>query len=441
MKESPIETVLPLSPLQEGMLFHAVYDHQGVDVYNVQTAFGLTGDLSADRLRAAFQALLARYAVLRVGFQQRRASGESVQLVHRGVELPWTETDISPLEPAKRHAELNRLLTEDRARRFDMIRPPLLRVTLVRQEADQHVLVLTYHHILLDGWSLPLVLRDLFQLYANGGDGSALPAVVPYRGYLAWLARQDRAQAEHAWGAALAGLGEPTLVAPGADSAGTSAMPALVTLELTEELTAALHTAARGRGLTLNTVVQGAWALLLSLITRRDDVVFGTTVSGRPPHLPGIEDMVGLLMNAVPVRIRLDPAETLETLLARIQDEQSALGDHHYLGLAEIQRLAGLGELFDTSTGFENAPLDRGSVQRPVPGLQITVLDESDNGGDTTGSTHYPLSLVAVPGERLRLELNYRADVFDQDRVRDFGERLRMLLRTVAEAPATPVGR
>ncbi|WP_256725680.1 non-ribosomal peptide synthetase [Streptomyces sp. IMTB 2501] len=441
MKESPIEAVLPLSPLQEGMLFHAVYDHQGVDVYNVQTAFGLTGELSADRLRAAFQALLDRYAVLRVGFQQRRASGESVQLVHRVVELPWAETDLSPLEPAQRRAELNRLLAEDRARRFDMIRPPLLRVTLVKQEADQHVLVLTYHHILLDGWSLPLVLRDLFQLYANGGDGSALPAVVPYRGYLAWLARQDRAQAERAWSAALAGLGEPTLVAPGADSAGTAAMPALVTLELTGELTAALHTAARSRGLTLNTVVQGAWALLLSLITRRDDVVFGTTVSGRPPHLPGIEGMVGLLMNAVPVRIRLDPAETLETLLARIQDEQSALGDHHYLGLAEIQRLAGLGELFDTSTGFENAPLDRGAVQRPVPGLQITVLDESDNGGDTTGSTHYPLSLVAVPGERLRLELNYRADVFDQDRVRDFGERLRTLLRTVVEAPATPVGR
>ncbi|MEU8976954.1 condensation domain-containing protein, partial [Streptomyces monashensis] len=429
-----VEAVLPLSPLQEGMLFHALYAEDTVDVYNVQTVFGLEGPLSEPQLHTACQELVNRHASLRAGFF-RTAGGDVAQVLARSVEVPWTEADLSGLPAAEQHGELNRILAEDKPRRFELERPPLVRFTLVRLAADRHVLVFTVHHIALDGWSTPLVLRDLFELYAREGDTAQLPAVVPYSDYLRWLVRQDRDVAEQAWRTALEGLDAPTLVAPGTTT-DTMAMPARETVELDEDLTTALGAAARRRQLTLNTVVQGAWALLVGELTQRSDVVFGTTVSGRPPQLPGVEDIVGLLINTVPARIRIDPAEPIGDLLDRVQREQSALGEHHHLGLAEIQRLAGLGELFDTTTVFENYPLDRAAIRQAVPGLRITVEN-----GDTSGTTHYPLSLITYPGERLRLELNYRADVFDQDRVRDFGERLRMLLRTVAEAPATPVGR
>ncbi|WP_405559512.1 amino acid adenylation domain-containing protein [Streptomyces sp. NBC_01180] len=430
-----VEAVLPLSPLQEGMLFHALYDEDTIDVYNVQAVFGLEGALSAQHLHTACQELVNRHASLRAGFF-RTAGGDVAQVLARDVEVPWTDVDLGDLPTAEQHVELNRILAEDKPRRFDLECPPLVRFTLVRLAADRHVLVLTVHHIALDGWSMPLVLRDLFELYARGGDASQLPAVVPYSDYLRWLVRQDRDVAAQAWRTALEGLDAPTLVAPGSTTADTATMPARQTVELDEDLTTALGVAARRRQLTLNAVVQGAWALLVGELTQRSDVVFGTTVSGRPPQLPGVEEIVGLLINTVPARIRIDPAEPIGDLLDRVQREQSALGEHHHLGLTEIQRLAGLGELFDTTTVFENYPLDRAAIRQAVPGLRITVEN-----GDTSGTTHYPLSLITYPGERLRLEINYRADVFDRDTVRDFGEQLRTLLRTVVEAPATPVGR
>ncbi|NEE54346.1 AMP-binding protein, partial [Streptomyces sp. SID8455] len=195
-------------------------------------------------------------------------------------------------------------------------------------------------------------------------------------------------------------------------------------------------------GLTLNTVVQGAWSLLLSLLTGRDDVVFGQTVHGRPPQLPGVDSVVGLLMNAIPVRVRIAPEDSMAALFARIQNEQAALAPHHHLGLAEVQRLAGLGALFDTSTGFGNAPFDREAVQDGPAGLRVTPLEGDEEAAgqqEITGSTHYPLSVFAVPGPSLRLELNYRTDLFDAERVELIGSRLRLLLRTFAERPATPV--
>ncbi|GAA3003681.1 hypothetical protein GCM10017559_26430 [Streptosporangium longisporum] len=440
------------------MLFHALYDSESVDVYNIQTAFELGEDVSAERLRAACSGVLARYPALRAGFRQRR-NGQAVQVIRRAVETPWTWMDLSSLPDAMVRERLLTFVEEERRRRFDMTAPPLMRFALIRLPGGRHAFVLTYHHILLDGWSLPLVLRDLFALYgreaATGTDGdttgdgaddadAGLGPVTPFDTFLRWLARQDRPAAERAWRDALDGLDEPTLVAPGALPAGAGTMPGLTTVTLSEHTTEALTATARRHGLTLNTVVQGTWALLLSLLTGRDDVVFGQTVHGRPPTLPGADSIVGLLMNAVPVRVRISPGESMAALFARIQDEQSALEPHQYLGLAEVQRLAGLGTLYDTSTGFGNAPFDWESVQQGTPGLLVKVLeDESEANGQQriSGSTHYPLSVVAVPGPRLRLEINHRTDVFDGERVELVASRLRSLLDLFAEAPQTPVAR
>ncbi|MEW2045162.1 amino acid adenylation domain-containing protein [Streptomyces sp. NPDC005476] len=428
--------ILPLTPLQEGMLFHALYDDEGSDVYTVQTSLELTGPLDRAVLRTACEAVLTRHPALRAGFLQR-GTGRAVQIVPRAVDVPWAEDDLSPLSEAERSAALDRITAEDRERRFVLSAPPLVRFRLLRMAAERHVLLLTNHHILLDGWSLPLVLRDLFELYDRGGSADGMPPAPSFRRHLAWLAAQDRGAAERTWRAALGDLDEPTLLAPSGAGGGPSAFPRRVVTHVPEPLTAELSRFARSRGLTVNTLVQAAWALSLARTTGRQDVVFGTTVSGRPAELPGVEETVGLFINTVPVRVRLDPAEPFDALLRRIQEEQAALLPHHHLGLADIQRLTGLGDLFDTAVVFENAPFDEESLDRTFGGVRVALLEDTA----TTGTMHYPLSLTAVPGRRrLRLDLSHRADVVDEASARRLARGLVRILGALAATPGLPCG-
>ncbi|MEU0922802.1 non-ribosomal peptide synthetase [Streptomyces malaysiensis] len=426
-----VEDILPLSPLQEGLLFHAVYDTEAPDVYTMQFAFDLVGRVDLAALRAAAAALPRRHANLRAGFR-RRKTGEAVQIIHREVELPWDERDVSDLDEEAQNAEIARILAAEKGRRFDLASPPLMRFVVVRQTAERFRLILTNHHILLDGWSMPLLARELFTLYAHGGDDSGLPRVTPYRDYLAWLAGRERGAAEEAWRRALDGVEGPTLLAPTAGERRGAAQPERVTLELSAELTVSLGQFARSRGLTLNTLVQGVWAVLLGRLTGRRDVVFGGTVSGRPPEIPGVESMVGLFINTLPVRVVLRPEETLSGLLARVQEQQSALMAHQHLGLHQVQRLAGTGELFDTLTVFENYPLDPGGLELPGTGVRIAGVDVDD-------ATHYPLTLAVIPGDRLTLRLDHRSDLLDHDAARRLAARLVRLLETVVADPDRPV--
>ncbi|WP_435612847.1 amino acid adenylation domain-containing protein [Streptomyces sp. bgisy159] len=433
MKTSGLEDVLPLSPLQEGLLFHALEgaaQDTGGDVYTTQLVLDLTGPLDAPRLRTAAEALLRRHANLRAGFRQR-ANGQAIQVVHRQVELPWQETDLTGIPADGREAALARILDEERARPFDLAAPPALRFRLVRRDSRRHALVLTNHHILWDGWSAPVLQRELLTLYAGHGDAAALPPVTPYRDYLAWLAAQDRPAAEEAWRRALAGLAGPTLVAPGRDLPPVP--PRLHTVELSEYATAALLGAARAAGLTLNTVLQGAWALTLRELTGRDDVVFGSVVSGRPPQLPGVETMVGLFINTVPVRVRLDARRPLTEALGRLQEEQALLLDHQQLRLGDVQRLAGHGDLFDTVLTVENYP-GGGGPRQDYDGLRVGRVTGQD-------AAHYPLRLVAgLAGQRLVVRLEYRPDLYDEDTSGTVLRHVVRLLEAAAGAPATPVG-
>ncbi len=438
MTQSLLEAVLPLTPLQEGMLFHALYDDDGVDVYAIQVSFELQGPLSPQAVQSAAGELLARHAALRAGFRLRK-SGEPVQLVSRRVTTPWTELDLRGLPQSRQQERLAAYRERDRSRGFDMERPPLVRFALARLAEDRSVLVMTYHHILLDAWSFQLVLRDLFTLCTQPDEAAEFPPVVPFRRYLTWCAGQDREAAGRAWAAALDGLQEPVRVVPDRSAQAVTTMPGLLATELSEERTSALTGVARAAGLTLNTVVQGAWALLLSSLTGRSDVVFGQTVSGRPAQLDGVDDIVGLLINAAPVRVRLDPNEDFHALLQRIQHEQAELEPYHYLGLAEIQRQAGLGELYDTSVAFAGAPMDWDAVGGTVGGVRIGMLGEQD--ADASGSTHYPLNLTAAPGRTLRLALSYQDGLFERETVERLAARLRMLLETFAATPHLPVGR
>ncbi|MEU8263197.1 amino acid adenylation domain-containing protein [Micromonospora sp. NPDC048999] len=423
---------LPLGPLQEGLLFLSAYDEQAPDIYTVQFVFDLDGELDGARLRGAAQALLDRHPGLRAGFTHHDLR-RPVQVVPETVEVDWRDPDLTGVAPADVDTRLAELLAADRAERFDLTRPPLLRFTLIRLPGGRHRLVLTNHHILLDGWSMPVLAGELFALYRTAGRTDALPPVADARAYPAWRARQDVPAAEAAWRTALAGLTEPTLVAPAAAERGP-VPPAKLLREVPASLTEALTGAARAAGVTLNTVVQGAWAVLVGSLTGRDDVVFGATVAGRPAELPGVETMVGLFINTVPVRVRLDPAEPVTTVLAGLQERQTALQPHQHLGLPDIQRLAGHGELFDTLVVFENYPVDPSVLDLAGTGLAVRGVHGLD-------ATHYPLTLVLVPGDRLGLRLEYRPDLIDETAAGALLDRMHRLLADIAAEPSAPVGR
>ncbi|MFF1373014.1 amino acid adenylation domain-containing protein [Streptomyces virginiae] len=427
---SLVEDVLPLSPLQDGILFHALFDEEEHDVYVAQLLLDLDGPLDADRLRAAADTVLERHANLRAGFL-RRATGEPAQVVQRGVRAPWQEVDLSGLGETERTAAVDTLLAEDRATRFDLARPPLLRFTLVRTGPLSYRLLLTYHHIVMDGWSWPVLVRELLALHH--ADDAPLGPVTPYFAFLSRLHSRDTTAAQDAWTRALDGLPGGTRTAPVSPQPG-SVLPDRVETYLPASLTERLGALARAHRITSGTLLQGAWALLLGRQIRSEDVVFGAIVSGRDPELPGVADIVGLCINTVPVRVRIDPTESLVALFERLQDEQARLIDHHHLGLVEIQRLAGAGELFDSCVAFQNYPVDAaGLAALGAGGLQVTGVDPYD-------AAHYPLCLTAIPGDRLRLQIDHRPDVFDRDTAQALLERLVRLLEAVAEDPSCPVG-
>ncbi|WP_049575115.1 non-ribosomal peptide synthetase, partial [Streptomyces sp. SBT349] len=433
MTRSAVEAVLPLTPLQEGLLFHSLYDDRSVDLYTSQLAVDLEGRFDVDAFRTAAATVLRRHANLRTAFQHR-TSAQPVQLVLREVAVPWTEHDLGGLDERRREAELERITEADRVSRFDLGRPPLLRFTLIRLGGERCRLLFTHHHILLDGWSIPLLLTELFTLYARGGaDDGGLPPAPPFRDFLAWLAGRDRPAAEAAWARALDGLTGPLMVKP-VPPDREAVLPARAVLDLSRSLTTALTHLARRHSLTLNTVVQGVWALLLSRLSGRRDVVFGTTVSGRPPELPGVENMVGLFLNTLPVRVRLDPAESLVGLLTRLQSEQTELLPHQHLGLGAIQQLSGGAELFDTVTVFESFPVDSSAEALPGTGLRIL-------GSEGTDYSHFPAAFIALPGERLHLRLSYQPDLFSAEETAGLLDRARQLLELLAVEPDRLVGR
>jgi len=427
-----LEDILPLTPLQAGLFFHATFDERALDFYIVQQLIDLSGPVDGQALRRAAQALFERHPNLGACFPER-ATGETVQVVPRHPRLPWQHSDLSDLDDAERAERVEQLLAHDRLQRFDLAQPPLLRATLIRCGPDEHRLVLTVHHILLDGWSVPLVLRELLELYSAGDRRPCLPPVTPYREYLTWLTRQDRDAARAAWQVALAGLDRPGQLTPPVPLDDPAPLDRL-RVELPPEVITGLPARARAQSLTMNMLVQGAWALLLGRMTNRADVVFGTTVSGRSPEIPGVESMVGLFINTIPIRVRWRWDEPVADVIARLQDEQASLFEHQHLGLVDIQQLAGQGELFDTLIVFENYPLDPGGQRDGAGGVEITGTQIRD-------ATHYPLTLVALPDQHsVRLELSYRPDVLSRETVEDLGRRLVHLLTGMVDDPGVSVG-
>ncbi len=430
MNHVSIECVLPLTPLQEGQLFHAEFTGAGPSLFNMYLSAKLSGPLDVAALRSACARLQARHQCMRACFRRDRTN-QTVQVVLRDVPLLWRQVDLSGLPEPERAERLEQLARETRSERFDLTKAPLTRFVLVRLAPDEHRFILCSYHAVLDGWSSWLLLGELAQLYKGGGDASGLPAPPPYEDYYRWLGKQDRAAAENAWRTALAGLPGSTLLAP-ADPDRWLTDSEEFHVEVPAELVTKLRGFARSRGLTMNTIFQGALGLALGTATGRSDVVFGAAVTGRSPEVPDIERMAGMFLNVVPVRVRQDPSrtESATAMLARLQAEQSQLIAHHHLGLVDIRRAAGQQELFDAHLSFQN-----------FPGLGMTGgFRMSDI--ETGGSTNYTLSLVVqLSGDTIDMAVEHRPDVFDRGSAEALAAGLVRVLEGVVAAPDMPVSR
>ncbi|MFE3261856.1 amino acid adenylation domain-containing protein [Nocardia sp. NPDC059229] len=400
-----LSDVWPLSPLQSGLLFHAMLTQNTVDVYTIQTVLDLSGVVDVDRLKVAAQAILDRYPSLRTAFVTD-SEGQAHQVVLDRVEVPFQVVDLTDLPEAERNPRMREMIEADRAAHFDLSAAPLMRFNVFRISDDLVHLIITTHHILVDGWSMPLLMQDLLVLYAVRGDQSVLPRVPSFRNYLAWLAGRNRDESLEAWKHALAGIDVPTQLAS-AIAGEEDYEIGRHTLEIDADRTRALTKRAGELNVTLNTLIQTSWAVLIGRLTGRSDVVFGATVSGRPGDLPGVESMVGLFINTVPVCIRVDDRLTIGGLLQRVQHDQADLLEHHHIGLTEIQQLAGAGAEFDTMMAFESYPVDKDAIAEAssIDGMSVSGVGINDN-------THYPMSLVIMAGEAIEIGMRYLTSRF-----------------------------
>ncbi|KRR11249.1 non-ribosomal peptide synthetase [Bradyrhizobium jicamae] len=426
-----VEDIYPLSPMQQGMLFHAMHDGEN-GLYVNQVAAEMHG-LDAAKLRRAWQAVSDRHAVLRTGFVWRDLSGSPQQIVYRRAEVPFVEEDWRARSAEWDQAELDAALTDisrqEQAAGFDLSRPPLQRVRLIRLGDDRHWLIWTHHHILLDGWSSARLIAEVMQ---HNGEGRLPTLQHRYRDYIAWLLGRDRVASAAFWRDAMAGLDEPSFLAEHVDA--ESSGHGMLALELDAALTGRLQQFAARERITMNTLVQAAWAQLLRQYTGQSTVCFGVTVSGRPPELSGAEDMVGLFINTLPVVDDVGPQQSVGVWLRELQDRNLALRENGWTPLYEIQRLAGRPgrALFDSILVFENYPVDHALMGRNG---QIRV-------GETriVETSNYPLFASVGVDERLRLVFNYQRRHFDEAQIARLQRAFVQLMEALSVDADRPVG-
>ena len=376
-----IEDVLALSPLQEGLFALSRLAEDSIDLYSMQFVVDIDGPVDVELLRRSAQAMLDRHPNLRAAFWDRDVP-KPVQIVPVRAELPWSERVAMP-------TEFESIARSELRRPFDLNRGPALRVVLLTVPGEtRRRMIFTAHHILVDGWSLAVFFTEMLAVYRAGGSADGLPTPRPYRDYIVWLAEQDRAAAVAKWNEYLRGVSGPLMVADGTIAAPAD-VPSKTELLLPAADTARLRHWAGRNGFTLNTAVLFAWSVVLGRLTDRRDVIFGTIVSGRPEQLPGVETMVGLFINAVPVVHWVSGTASVVEQCARLQRESSAMRDIGYLSLSEIQREHGRGTLFDSLFVFENAPIEEA----------IRTVTESDGARfcpvEMESLTHYPLTVVS----------------------------------------------
>ena len=429
-----VTDIYPLSTMQEGMLFYSL-DASETGMYIEQLSCSLDNvDLNVAAFKQAWQHVVAHHAILRTSFIWEQVD-EPLQVVHPNVTLPIAEYDWREFA-AEQERLLDKFLSEDRALAFELNRAPLMRLTLLRVADDSYRFVWTHHHVLLDGWSAALVLFEVVTAYETLVQGGALPVPVehPFREYVAWLQKQDVAKAEQFWRAELKGFTRPIMLAagwPAKNDADRQQKRGSQQVRLSEEETVTLQAFARRHHLTTSTLVHGAFALLLSRYTMETEVVFGTTVSGRPPVLPEVGSMVGLFINTLAVRVQISPEEPALAWLERLQAKLVTLRDYEYSSLVDVQSWSEVPrrqDLFETLLVVENHPVD------------ATLLESNGHLklGDVRSfeRVNYPLTVLVFPRAELVLQALYLPERYGRETVQRLLEHLKNLLLELIDNPA-----
>ncbi|RKG99379.1 amino acid adenylation domain-containing protein, partial [Corallococcus sp. CA053C] len=436
-RDALAQDIYPLSPMQQGMLFHALLEPLA-GMYLEQLTWEFHTPLDLDTFHRAMDRLVERQPLLRTALYWEGLA-EPLQVVRPRAALPWLELDWRGLPPAEQQARLEAFLSGDRTEGFDLSRPPLMRLALIRLADDVTRMVWTYHHVLLDGWSLGLLFQELFTTYQALQRGEPLPqhAVLPFRDYIAWLQRQDDAGAEVFWRRSLRGFTTPTplplALPPKVDGAGLP--PGEREIHLSAARTAELQAFARENGLTLNTLVQATWGLVLGRCAGVSDAVFGTTVSGRPPDLTDVESMVGLFINALPVRVRLDPDVPVLRWLKELQAWQVEMRQYEHSPLVKVQTWSEVPRgtaLFDSFLVFENYPVDTSVIER---GSALAIRDVS-----FIERINYPLAAMIIPDRELLLRLGYDPARFTREAMDQLLALWSIALEAVLARPEQPLG-
>jgi surfactin family lipopeptide synthetase C len=403
-----IEDLYELSPMQQGMLFHHLYAPASAGYFE-QLLCILSGKLDFSAFVQAWENVVARHPVLRSSFHWEEID-KPLQMVSKQVDLPWVELDWRNFTPEEQQQQLADLLAKDRQTGFDLSVAPVMRFTIVQLAEQSYQLIWSHHHILFDGWSMQIILKEVLACYEAAQRGEQLHPIpaLPYREYINWLQQQDIVRAKDFWRQTLQGFATPTYLL-GNQAAGIYQEQHF---QLARTVTEKLQSAARQHHLTLNNLVQGAWALLLARYSGENDVVFGATVSGRPPTLDRVDSMVGLLINTVPIRVQVSGTAELLPWLKQLQAQAFEREPYAYFSLAEIQQLsdvpAGM-PLFESILVFENYPVDS-TEQDSKKTLEISDLRCFER-------TNYPLTLVINPGSQLAGRIVYDSSHFEQQTI------------------------
>lgn len=419
----------PLTPMQSGMMFHTLLDPDS-GVYFEQFTYEMKGPIDVDAYRAAWEKTVARNAILRASVHWEGLN-EPVQAIHGDAAPEFTIVDLRDIaDKAEQKSRIETYIHEDRVRGFELDRAPLIRMALFRLAEDESLLLLSYHHLILDAWSLFILLKESMIFYDHDGRNTEIPLAKPrnFRRYVEAQRQRDLSETRAFWGETLAGLEARTSL--GRPIPGNNASPldehVEDAFELGVDLTRRLEQFCKTRRLTVNTVVQGAWGLLLSHNTAKSDVVFGITISHRPVEIPKIEDMVGIFINSLPIRLQVEADAEVLPWLRKVQKRQVAARSHEHAPLIDIQNTSALGAsepLFDTLLIFENFP--RNDVWQGTETLKIRQERY-------VGYTNYPLAIEAMPGESLLFQVKFDLAAFSRDEVRrhlaDFGRLIEAIV-------------
>ncbi|WP_392535296.1 amino acid adenylation domain-containing protein [Nostoc sp. C117] len=436
-KTKDIEAIYPLSPMQQGMLFHTLYQPES-RIYFEQFRFTINGNLNKSAFEQAWQQVVQRHAALRTLFVWKNRK-QPVQVVRKQVNLTWINKDLRLLSTEEQQTQITSFLNIDKEQSFELDKAPLMRFLLFRLADETYHFVWSFHHILLDGWSWPILFKEIFAFYESITNNQSLylAPTRSYRDYINWLQQQDLSSAEEFWRRTLEGFTTPTplVVEQAVGQIAHQQTSYIRQQHLSAEATTTLKSFAQQHHLTLSTLIQAAWGLLLSRYSGESDVVFGATVSGRPHNLSGVESMVGLFINTLPVRVKIPKTGDLLPWLVQLQQEHIEREQYSYTSLVDIQGVSEIPRnqpLFESIVVFENYPVNL--TLQALPG-NLKIADRQ-----ALGETNYPLTVVAIPSDELVIKINYDRDRFNADTIDRMIGHLLTLLQGIVELRDRSIG-